>query len=614
MGPRILAVAVVIASACTALHYSVTTGESVVVSNNPYTFNGAGSQTFFVTPATSGDDDMLLAVRLDNCSSQWTLMPSSIDTLPTQICGSKGSGSANVLVACPHGYAFTVQFAGTQQGTNSCNVLLDTMPSAGGSNDTKALVLTGIGSAGSALSVSPTQVNFIDAQINVPSSPTVVTVKNNGSADMFIAGSLSGSAFQVTPSVTSFSLGSGSSKQFSVTCTPPAIGSQSGELSFSGSGTSNSAKLDCNGIDSTITIMPSQVNFDATLVGRPPPQETVMITAGTNATIKLIELDPVAAAAGVSIASAPPLDTTVGSGVGVVLSYDAAAVHEAGPLGALIVRVSTDQEARHIGISGQALLGGIGTNPASVEFGAVCIGDTAMKDIEVYANEAGDVELQALTPPAAPFGATTTDALPKLLGGNHAGASAAVTATLAPTSAGDVTDMLVLASDVPNQPSTEVELHGIALAAGIAATPNIVHFGTAALGTTTSIQQVQLTNCGTGDLMFTGASITGMSESEFTLVGANPPRSLAPTESMMFMVIMQPETSGLKVAQLVISHDAGTTLVDLDGTAEGDDDVAGGKDRETYYGCSAGRAGVGWPVMLLWLGAFALLVPRRRRR
>ena len=86
------------------MHYSVTTGESVVVSNNPYTFNGAGSQTFFVTPATSGDDDMLLAVRLDNCSSQWTLMPSSIDTLPTQICGSKGSGSANVLVACPHGY------------------------------------------------------------------------------------------------------------------------------------------------------------------------------------------------------------------------------------------------------------------------------------------------------------------------------------------------------------------------------------------------------------------------------------------------------------------------------------------------------------------------------
>src|SRR5690606_4878335 len=115
---------------------------------------------------------------------------------------------------------------------------------------------------------------------------------------------------------------------------------------------------------------------------------------------------------------------------------------------------------------------------------------------------------------------------------------------------------------------------------------------TASMGTTTSIQEVQLTNCGTSDLSFESAQITGMNASEFTLIGTNPARTLAPTESETFMVVMQPESPGVKVGQLVLRHSDGTTTADLDGTGEGQIDI---KDRETYYACSTGRGTAAWP-------------------
>lgn len=606
MGKRVIAVVIVIASACGALELSTTAQYSVVVSNNPYTFNGAGSQAFTVSAAGSGDDDMLTNVHFDNCSSQWTLSLDPADPLPTRICGSTtGSGFAtatdNGVFPCPHTYTFTVAFSAVQPGTSSCNVIVETY---GIIAQETTLMLMGIGSGTTGITVSPAQIDFGDVQIMTPSSPSPVTVKNNGSANVTVNGTLAGSAFQVTPAIGTFGLGPGSSKQFDVTCRPPGLGARTGMLSFSIGTSSGMTMLDCNGIDSTVNIAPTSVQFAPTLVGRAPPNQLVTISGGSAVQIESVSLDSAATAAGVTVVKNPQ-GLTIGSGQTIEIAYSAAAMHAAGPLGSLAVKVSSDVSARSVAISGEALLGGLGTNPASVEFGAVCTNDTVMTDIEVYASEAGDIELQGLIPPAKPFGAVTVASLPIKLGGNHTGTSATVRAMFMPTMAGDLRDKLVLASNIPNMGTTEVELHGIALAGGIAATPDTVHFGVAPAGTTTSVQQVQLTNCGTDDLMFEGAQVIGTNASEFTLIGMNPPRKLAPTESEIFMIVMQPRTPGYKTAQLSLVHDRGKTLANLDGTGEGGEHP---KERETYYACSAGRGGS------MWLLAVVLLVLRRRRR
>jgi MYXO-CTERM domain-containing protein len=620
VGHRIIAVAVVVASACTALHYSTTQQHSVVISNNPYTFNGAGSQVFVVSAAGSSDDDLLQSIYLMNCSSQWTLN-TTIDpqqpVLGARVCSGltmpSGSGSSLIVVdgdgdavSCPKTYSFAVAFAGTQPGTSTCAVVVTSMQTFGSGTDGEVLVLTGVGSGSAGITVTPGRIDFQDVQILTTTTPTSVTVKNNGSASVTVDGTLTGSAFNVSPNpTTDFVVGPGSSAFFNVTCTPPVLGPHTGSLTFSAGSASASmgtTMLDCNGINSTVMISPTQVNFDNTLVGRPPANKTVMITGNASATIDSVILDSDAIAAGVTLVQSPQ-GQTVGTGKNIVLGYSAAAMHAGGPLGVLSVKVSSDASARSVGISGQALLGGLGTNPPSIKFGAVCAGDTGRRDIEVFASEAGDIILEQLTLPAAPFDAMVVDTLPKGLAGNHTGASATVRVTMTAATPGEFTDAIALTSNVPVMATTEVQLEGIALAGGIAATPNLVHFGTTAPDTTTSIKEVQLTNCGTTDLMFDRAQITGANATDFTLIGANPPRTLAPTESEVFMVVMQPETPGFKIAQLVLSHSEGTTVADLDGTAEGSP-----KDRETYYSCSTGHAAAIWPIGL------ALLALRRRRR
>ena len=610
MGKRFIAVALVVGSACTALHYSSTSQSSVVVSNNPHVFNGSGSALFVVSSETFGDDDTIVSIT-SQCSSQWKVN-TNIDPQPlpgARVCSGSGSGSTTtllpMLVACPATYSFSVEFFDTQPGTSSCAVHINTMSNLGSASDTETLVLTGYGSGSSGIAVTPPTIEFKDVQINTTDSSETVTVKNNGSAFETVTGVLSGSGFAVSPSLgSSYSIGPGSNASFQVTCQPTAVGPLSGSLTFSGNVNSGTTMLSCNGINSDVTITPRPIAFDDTLVGRPPPKKTVRIAGNSSATIEMVALDSAAQTAGVTIDSSPQ-GMLVGSGQDVVLGYSAAAMHAGGSLGTLMVKVSTDAMAQNVGISGQALLGGLGTNPADVDLGAVCVSSTVMENIEVYASEAGDVVLQQLTPPAAPFAAEAVDTLPKSLSGNHAGPSATVRVSLAPTAAGEFRDAVALTSDVPNTPTTEVQLRGIGLAGGISATPNVVHFGTAMMGTTTSIQEVQLTNCGTSDLSFESAQITGMSASEFTLIGANPPRTLAPTESEVFMVVMQPVSPGVKVAQLVLQHSAGTTTADLDGTGDGEVDT---KDRETYYACSTGRGTAAWPIML------ALLVATARRR
>jgi MYXO-CTERM domain-containing protein len=608
----LVAVAVVIGSACTALHYSTTSQNAVTISNNPYHYPTGGSQTFIVAPAGSGDHDILQDIYLDACTSQWTL-DTSIDAqqpvLGAHVCGfGTGSGSGFItadesdLIFCPRNYQFAVYFAGTQTGMSSCNVQISSVDYIGSASNKYTLMLTGSGSAPTGIDVMPKEIDYGDVQLGMPSTQPV-TVTNLGSAFITVNGVLNAPGFQVSPSPASFGLGSGSSATFNVTCAPTVEGGLAGSLDFTTAGSSGSTTLSCNGIDSSVTVAPTPVRFANTLVGRAPPNKSIQITGATSAYIEYITLDSEAMANGVTFVANPQM-MTVGSGQEVVLAYDAAAMHPSGPLGTMSLKFSVDASPRTVAISGEALVGGIGTNPASVELGAVCAGDTVSKDVEVYASEPGSVVVQNLTKPAAPFDTTVTDTLPKTLAGNHTGPSLNVHVTIAPTAPGDFMDAVALNSDVPNKPTTEVQLHGIALAAGIAATPDVVHFGATAPGTTTSIKQVQLTNCGATELMFSGASITGEFASEFTLIGANPPRTLLPTESELFMVVMQPDTAGFKTAQLVIQHSEGATTVDLDGTGDG----GSPKDRETYYACSTGRGAALWPI------ALALLALRRRRR
>jgi len=240
----------------------------------------------------------------------------------------------------------------------------------------------------------------------------------------------------------------------------------------------------------------------------------------------------------------------------------------------------------------------------------VCIGQTSMKPIAIFANAPGRVDVSSLTAPTSPqLMATPTSG--GTLQGNH-GNELVVNATLTGATLATIDDKLVINSNVVMSPTLDVPIHGVVLKAGVAATPDLTHFGTVMMGTTTTGKEIVISNCSQGPLMVTDARIEGADMSEFAIVSpATPAKMLGAGEAMTFLVVMLPHSPGMKAAQLVVEHAQGTTTADLDGTGYGGSDTGGDKDRETYYACSAGGNASGtWPVAIL----VAVLALRRRRK
>jgi hypothetical protein len=265
----------------------------------------------------------------------------------------------------------------------------------------------------------------------------------------------------------------------------------------------------------------------------------------------------------------------------------------------------------NIPLVGGAHTGSIGTNPASLDFGAVCAGSAASLDLTVFANAGGDVRLNApLGAPSAPFTATLAGSATLMA---HHGNEVRITTTASPAPdamPGDKTDKVNLNTNIPGMGTVAIDMHAVVLASGIAPTPTVVHFGPNALGKPSPVQTVTLTNCGDGDLTLTDASFTGSNGAEFAIVSpADPHVTIGKTQSQQFLVVMTPQTAGAKSAQLVFSYAGGTAAVDLDGTGYGGGDSGGTKPRETYYACA-----IGTPSGLIPLALAVFALRRRRRR
>jgi uncharacterized protein (TIGR03382 family) len=228
--------------------------------------------------------------------------------------------------------------------------------------------------------------------------------------------------------------------------------------------------------------------------------------------------------------------------------------------------------------------------------------------VNVLANLAGQVEVQGTEAPAAPFTFTSQVTLPDTAAPNQKKPVPFV-ARVQPTREGPLTSTVVVLTDVPKKPRTEIQVIAEGLAAGVSATPRQVDFGAvnpgAGIGPGKSIQ---LTNCDAADLMVTGARIEGPNASDFGIASpADPHMVVRPDMHGEFLVVLSPGKPGPKQATLVIEHASGTTTVDLVGTTIGPTDDDG--RRETYYQCSAGGAAAPWPI-----GLAVLAVLRRRRR
>ncbi|MBV8759582.1 MAG: choice-of-anchor D domain-containing protein [Deltaproteobacteria bacterium] len=602
---------------------TVALGQNVATNPDPY---------FTVRAQSPTDDDQVNVTKSATCGADFKLdlqppLPASQAHVFCSMMMGTGAGmsrpengSTQPPMCAFVDYQFGATFTPSQTGMQTCPVTVTSSPTFGGASMTYTITLTGSGQGSSySMDVQPkTLLDFGDVPLNTATGDQSVTVINNGTSPIdvtssntdavhFISNPLMGATTQIPP--TGF-------KTFQVHCqTDATVTTHNATFTFTTPGNegglSGTVTARCNAIAASVIVTPNPIPLGTHLIGDSPTTKTVTIQNTSASPIQLSGFAFSGEPPGEVTFVTPPGSPTVGgmASITVDVKYAPTTERDVGPMGTMQFVVSGATTV-NTPLQGGAHFGSIGTNPGMFDFGTVCAGSMKSLDMAVFANAGGDVTLTGKTGPTAPFSATL-GTINMLLG--HHGNEVLLSATAQPASnraPGEVNDMVSLQTNIPNMGSIAIPMHAVVLAGGISPTPTAAHFGPSELLKASSGQTITLTNCGSSDFTLTDVSFTGANADEFQIVSPTDPHvMIKQTESASFLVVLIPTSAGPKTAQMVFAYPGGTTTVDLDGTGIGPGDTTGGKDRETYYACSAGGGGAASMLPI----ALAVCAARRRR-
>jgi hypothetical protein len=133
----------------------------------------------------------------------------------------------------------------------------------------------------------------------------------------------------------------------------------------------------------------------------------------------------------------------------------------------------------------------------------------------------------------------------------------------APTSAGNVTGTVSLASDAPNSPLV-ISASGTAIASTplLSASTSSLDFGSVLVGSSGS-QSVTLTNAGNANLTISNVVVTGIG---FSASGAGANTVLAPGQTAVLSVTFAPTATGSATGSIAIGSTAGNLSITLAGS------------------------------------------------
>ncbi len=236
--------------------------------------------------------------------------------------------------------------------------------------------------------------------------------------------------------------------------------------------------------------------------------------------------------------------------------------------GDTVKHVTVQNAFAAVGIGEPAPPPRIATEPKSLDFGTIVVGQSSEQTLTVRNTGSMDLSVtgvHASDPAFAVLGDTAFDLAPD--------ASKELTVQFSPTSVGQQQASLTIESNDASQPTLAVPLSGTGLGvAQIAVEPASIGFGTVTLGQSGEAA-LTVRNTGTGDL-----SVTGVQSSDPAFsVSDDTAFDLAPDASRELTVQFSPSSVGEQQATLTIeSNDASqpTLAVPLSGTGIGVPQIA----------------------------------------
>ena len=217
-----------------------------------------------------------------------------------------------------------------------------------------------------------------------------------------------------------------------------------------------------------------------------------------------------------------------------------------------------------VSLSGTGVTLLLGVNPTSLSFGNVTAGSSSTQTVTLTNTGTGSVTISQATVSGAGFSISGLS-LPLTL---TAGQSTAFNAIFAPTSSGNVTGNISIASNATNSPAT-VSLSGTGVTLLLGVSPTSLSFGNVTVGSS-STQTVTLTciphlGKGTGSVTVSQATVSGAG---FSISGLSLPLTLTAGRSTTFNAIFAPTSSGSVTGSISIASNATNSpaTVSLSGT------------------------------------------------
>jgi Abnormal spindle-like microcephaly-assoc'd, ASPM-SPD-2-Hydin len=426
------------------------------------------------------------------------------------------------------------------------------------------------------LTVTPASINFGNVTMGSTQSQSAI-LSNAGSATLTVnSAKVTGAGFNITGLNLPLSLAPGQSATAKVSFSPPATGTDTGNISlgasvaiqsphrghhhsswFASSNTNFVVNVAVAGAGigvGQLTAAPASVNLGNVQVGATQTQPASLINAGgTDVTVNQATIT----GTGFSMSGLLlPLKLAAGQSKSFNVGFKAQVAGTAH--GSIAISSDAANAALNMTLSATGIMpGALVSNPSSLGFGAVSIGTTQTLAATVTNSGGSGISVTQASASGTGF-KITGPSLPISLA---VGQSATFTVSFNPQLSGPASGNLSIVSTA-SDPSLTIPLSGSGISAGsLSANPSSLSFGNVQLGNTQNLQAT-LTNSGGSAVSITQASTSGAG---FSVTGPSLPMSLAGGQSAIFSVAFNPQSGNAVTGNLSIVGNGAAMNIPLSG-------------------------------------------------
>jgi hypothetical protein len=277
-----------------------------------------------------------------------------------------------------------------------------------------------------------------------------VTLTNPGNAPLNIsAASITGSGYSMSLTAPA-TINAGQNSTFTVTFAPTSAGSASGSISITSNAPGSPANIPLSGtgVQAQIAASPTSINFGNVATGSSNSQ-TVTLRNNGNATLTFSQVN--VTGSGFSITGLTT-STTIAAGSSVTFNAGFAPTSTGSVNGSitLVTNGSPTQLTINLTGTGQTATFLLGANPTSLNFGSVATGSSSSLTVTLTNNGNSNLTISGVTVSGARFSASGVTSGLTLTPSQ----TATLTVQFAPTSAGNATGSVSVASNATNSPAT----------------------------------------------------------------------------------------------------------------------------------------------------------------